>query len=99
MHGRLYTWSNGQSHPVLERVDRAFACLSWCNLYPQFHLRATSTCCSNHAPLLLHTNTGATTMKRFQFEPIWPKFPGYLDAVAASCQIRTGNAGAFWSLN
>jgi hypothetical protein len=26
LQGRLYTWSNEQSHPTLSRIDRAFVC-------------------------------------------------------------------------
>jgi hypothetical protein len=32
--GRLFTWSNGLSHPTLERIDRAFMLLEWEDLFP-----------------------------------------------------------------
>jgi hypothetical protein len=38
-------------------------------------------------------------MKRFQFEAIWPKFPGYPDTVAAGWQILMGNTDALQLLN
>jgi hypothetical protein len=86
LHGRLYTWSNEQLHPTLERIDRKFSYLQWSEQFPQHWLRATSSAYSDHAPLLLHTNTNTTAHKRFMFETICPRFPGYLDAVASSCE-------------
>jgi exonuclease III len=79
--GRLYTWSNERSHPTLERIDRVFACIPWCDLFPHHHLCALSSACSDHAPLLLNTNISTPFKKRFIFENIWPKMPGYLEAV------------------
>jgi hypothetical protein len=31
VNGRLYTWSNEQTHPTLEWIDQTFACLQWCD--------------------------------------------------------------------
>jgi hypothetical protein len=38
LHGRLYTWSNEHAHPTLERIDRAFACLQWGDIFPHRRL-------------------------------------------------------------
>jgi hypothetical protein len=94
LHGRLYTWSNEQTHPMLSRIDRAFVCSGWLDLYPHHALRATSSMCSHHAPLLLHTSTLTTLMQRFKFEAIWPRFPGFLEAVAKGwhCTLLNGDA-------
>jgi hypothetical protein len=94
LHGHLYTWSNKQDHPTLSKIDRAFACLAWCDTYPHHHLRAGSSSGSNHTPLL-HKNANGTTKKRFYFESIWPRFPRYLDVVAAAWQCPVQNADAF----
>jgi exonuclease III len=56
LHGHLYTWSNKQDHPTLEHIDRVFACVQWCDQFPHHHLGVFSSACSNHSPLLLHTN-------------------------------------------
>ena len=53
LNGRLFTWSNERLHPTLERIDRAFASVDWLQLYPNHHMRALSSDCSDHAPLLL----------------------------------------------
>jgi hypothetical protein len=47
-----------------------------------------------HAPLLLHSNTDTQVAKRFRFESIWPKFPGYLDAVREGWRCTLQNADA-----
>jgi hypothetical protein len=81
LHNHLYTWSNEQEHPTLERIDRTFVCVQWCDQFPHHHLDALSSSCFDHSPLLLHTNVTHIPHKTFTFESIWPKFPGYLDDV------------------
>jgi hypothetical protein len=81
LHGRLYTWSTEQAHPTLSRIDRVLVCSHWLELYPHHLLRVASTLCLDHTPLLLHSNTLAKAMHHFKFESIWPRFPGFLEAV------------------
>jgi hypothetical protein len=83
LSGRLNTWSNERHHPTLEQIDRVFACIPWCDLFPHHHLCAISSSCSDYAPLLLNTNVNASFKKRFQFESIWPKLLGYIEVVQA----------------
>jgi hypothetical protein len=52
LHGRLYTQSNEQAHPTLERINRPFACLQWCDLKPNHLLCALSSSCSDHMLLM-----------------------------------------------
>jgi hypothetical protein len=99
LHGHSYTWSNEQAHPTLVRIDRAFACADLCERFPFHRLHALSLACSDHAPLLLHTDTAHTFHRRFMFESIWPKFPGYLDAVAAGWNYPVHNVDAFCMLD
>jgi exonuclease III len=94
LHGRLYTWSSEQVHPPLSRIDRAFVCSRWLELYSHHLLRAASTLCSDHAPLLLHSNTLAKAMHCFKFESIWPRFPSFLEAVAEGWSRTLQNADA-----
>jgi hypothetical protein len=81
-----------ERHPTLARIDRAFTCMSWCEFYPHHRLCAFSSRCSDHTPLLLHTNVDAPTTKRFRFEAIWPKFLGYLNAVKEGWRNTLQNA-------
>lgn len=82
LHCQLYTWSNERAHPTLVRIDRIFVSLEWEDRFVNCHLQSLSTDCSDHVPLLLHTNVQPTTHRRFHFETIWPRLPGYLETVA-----------------
>jgi hypothetical protein len=42
--------------------------------------------------LMLHTNVSASIKKRFRFEAIWPRFLGYMEAVAEGWQFSVPNA-------
>lgn len=95
LNGRLFTWMNERVHPTLERVDRAFASTDWLELYPNHHLRALSTDCSDHAPLLLRTDVVPWARKQFRFEMFWAKLPGFLDVVASAWEPTLLHADAF----
>lgn len=82
LNGRLYTWSNEQDSPTLERIDRMFASEEWSLLYPDHSLSALASECSDHAPLLLRTDCALPHFKRFRFENFWPKCGGYLETIA-----------------
>jgi hypothetical protein len=87
--------------PTLSKIYRAFACTAWCDLYPNHVLCALSTAASDHTPLLLHYDIAVPGKPRFRFETFWPRFSGYLDAVAHGWQDVPGNANvdAFRSLD
>jgi len=38
LNGRLFTWTNKRLHPMLERINRAFALVDWLELYPNHQL-------------------------------------------------------------
>jgi hypothetical protein len=95
LYGWLFTWSIDQQHPTLSKNDRAFACMGWSNLYPNHVLHALSTCASDHAPLLLHTDLAASGKQRFCFESKWPRFPSYLEAVVDGWQGASTQADPF----
>jgi hypothetical protein len=99
LHGCLYTWSNEQTHPMLTRIDRAFACLAWCDMFPHHRLRASASSCSDHTPLILHTDISTPANSRFMFESIWPKFLGYLDAIKEGWQCDLQHIDAFRMLD
>jgi exonuclease III len=65
LHGRLFTWSNERTHPTLERIDHIFISLDWEDLYPNSFLQSMYSACSDHAPLLLQSNTLLQAKKRF----------------------------------
>lgn len=81
LSGRLYTWSNERSHPTLERIDRFFVTADWRLLFPHCDLQSLSSLCSDHAPLLLRTDTTFGYKKHFHFKSILTRFLGFLDVV------------------
>jgi len=81
LKGRLFTWSNERDNPTLERLDRVFASEEWFSAFPDHELSALASECSDHAPLLLRTDSVLPHCKRFRFENFWPKCGGYLQVV------------------
>ncbi|XP_066384809.1 uncharacterized protein [Miscanthus floridulus] len=91
----LFTWTNERLHPTLECIDRAFASVDWLELYPNHHMRALSSDCSNHAPLLLCMDVVPWVRKHFRFESFWTKLPGFLDVVASTWEPTLLHADMF----
>lgn len=81
LHGCRFTWSNERRHPTFERIDMAFASVSWLEAFSCHHLRSLATECSDHARLLLDLCIEPWVRPRFRFETIWVRFDGFLDAV------------------
>jgi hypothetical protein len=71
----------GSSHSI-SCIDRAFAYLSWCYIFPHHRIHTISLNFSDLALLVLHTKLNAPSKKCFKFESTWLKFPGYLEAMA-----------------
>jgi len=82
--GRQFTWSSERDQPTLERLDRVFATTGWLQAHPNHVLRALSTDCSDHCPLLLMAKVVPWAKKRFRFEPHWIKFPGFMEVVESA---------------
>ncbi|XP_066333373.1 uncharacterized protein [Miscanthus floridulus] len=51
--GRKYTWSNERSSPTLVRLDRAFCCVDWEDIFPDAVLQSSALVVSDHCPLVL----------------------------------------------
>jgi hypothetical protein len=62
-------------------------------------LRALSSDCSDHAPLILRTDVVPWARKRFRFESFWTKLPGFLDVVASAWGPSLIHADAFRCLD
>lgn len=60
--------------------------------YPNHLLRALSSDCSDHSPLLLLPDVVPWAKKRFRFESFWTKIPGFMDVVAAAWSASLINA-------
>lgn len=81
LKGDKFTWekSKGTSEWVREKLDRAFATVSWWQLFPLCKLSLVHTSCSDHDPINLELLSISHTKKqfRFKFENTWLKEPGF----------------------
>lgn len=72
-----YTWEKyrGQPNGVQERLNRAFANQSWCDLFRQAELKVMDVSTSDHLPIYiqLHTQVYVPKKRRFKFENVWLK--------------------------
>lgn len=66
--------------------------MEWEDRFPNYHLQCLSTDASDHAPLLLRTNTQLSARRRFCFEAFWPRLPGYMETVTAAWQTSITGA-------
>ena len=82
LSGRKFTWSNAQENPVLTKIDHFFHSDDWDELFPNAHLQAISSACSDHAPLLLLGDTEVRRCPSFKFEEFCLRLPGFKEAVA-----------------
>jgi exonuclease III len=82
LNGRRFTWSSERDQPTLECLDRLFANSEWLMAYPNHVIKALSSDCSDHCPLLLLVDAIPWAKKRFRFEPHWLKIPGFTEVVA-----------------
>jgi hypothetical protein len=95
LNGRSFTWSNKRSHPMLERINRAFMSLDWEDIYPPCDLQALATSCSDHAPLLLRTDANDQFKGRFVFRSFWTRCEGFMDVVRRAWNCPLQNASPF----
>lgn len=79
--GRKFTWSNERRSPTLVRLDRAFCCIGWENIFPDSVLQSAASAVSNHCPLILGLKAQTSGKRRFHFESYWAKVPGFIEAV------------------
>lgn len=69
MNGGRFTWSNNQSEPTLQKLDRIMVNEKWEKEFPLTNVRKIPRFLSNHNPLLLCTNQDQTAKPRnFCFE-------------------------------
>jgi exonuclease III len=79
--GRKFTWSNERDNPTLVRLDRAFCCSEWEDLFPEAGLQNAASGISDHCPLTLSLNFCPPQKRRFHFESFWPQLPRFYEAV------------------
>lgn len=72
--GPAYTWSNKRytSKPTMERLDKCLVNVEWCGVFPNSNVFNLPIIYSDHAPILLSTETQMRKPRRnFKFENWW----------------------------
>lgn len=73
--GCKFTWSNEWDNLTIMRLDRAFCCSEWEDLFPEAGLQNAASGISDHCPLTLSLNFCPPQKRRFHFESFWPQLP------------------------
>jgi hypothetical protein len=96
MNGGKYTWSNNQTPPTLEKLDRFLMSKGWEDIFPRVVVRKLPRETSDHNPPILITENN-TPLKHleFKFELSWLKQPEFTDKVAEIWEKRCHAASAF----
>jgi hypothetical protein len=78
MNGGLFTWSNNQDPPVLEKLDRILMNKEWEDIFPQAAVNRLPHEVSDHNPLIISTGKcGNLPHIQFKFELTWLKNPEF----------------------
>lgn len=99
LNGRRFTWTKERERPTLERLDRVFCSASWAQLFPENLLCGLPTLISDHRPLLVHTEVVRSQLRRFHFEPFWPKLDGFMEAVVEAWAVPSSGSSLAYVLN
>lgn len=81
LNGGKYTWSNKQSHPTLEKLDRVLMSYEWEDPFPLVSVHKFVRDNSDHNPLLLSSNASKPwppKKREFCFELSWLKKEEFL---------------------
>ena len=82
MSGGKFTWSNNQSPPTLERLDRILISKSWEDNFPSAMVFKLPREVSDHSPLIFTTfQQQPLNGLSFKFELSWLKDPNFLTLV------------------
>jgi hypothetical protein len=82
MTGGVYTWSNNQDDPTLEKLDRILVSRDWENIFPNSMVKRLLREILDHNPLVLSSGSDqAIKHLEFRFELSWFTNPDYLSSV------------------
>jgi hypothetical protein len=99
--GGEYTWSNNQSEPTLERLDRVLISSEWETISPLTNFKKKPRIMSDHNPLIVSSDMGGVRKtKHFCFETSWVKHPEFPERIAEiwSRNITASNAVERWHI-
>jgi endonuclease/exonuclease/phosphatase family metal-dependent hydrolase len=82
MSGGQFTWSNNQTVPTLEKLDRFLVSREWELLFPLTTVHKLFREISDHNPIILDTMEGREKQsKEFRFDKRWLKDESFLPKV------------------
>ena len=82
MSGGIYTWSNNQDDPVLEKLERILVSRDWESIFPNSLVKRLPREISYHSPLILSSGPCKTIKHlEFKFELSWFSNPDFLPFV------------------
>jgi hypothetical protein len=80
--GGIFTWSNNQTSPSLEKLDIILMTKEWEIKFPNVQVYKAPREMPNHCPLFLCTHSNSEKkLREFQFELAWLKDPQFLSRV------------------
>jgi hypothetical protein len=78
LSGGMFTWSNNQENPTLEKLDRILINHDWENFFPLSSARKIPRVMSDHNPIILDTKENVEVRSReFRFEKSWLLQPDF----------------------
>jgi hypothetical protein len=78
LSGGMFTWSNNQENPTLEKLDRILINHEWENLFPLSSARKIPRVMSDHNPIIMDTKESVEVRsKEFRFEKSWLLQPDF----------------------
>jgi len=94
MTGGLFTWSNNQEDPTLEKLDRVLVSKDWEEMFPTVMVKKLPREISDHNPLVISSGLQKPKIPiQFKFELSWLHNPDILEAVekiwSKPCNTRT----------
>lgn len=82
MSGGMYTWSNNQEWPTLEKMDRYLMSKSWEDCFPLAMVKKLPREIFDHNPLILLTDAQIPSKTiQFKFELSWLQNPDFISHV------------------
>lgn len=82
MTGGMYTWSNNQDNPTLEKLDRILVSKDWEDIFPNSLVKRLPREVSDHNPLIITSELSKSTVHiQFRFETSWLSNPDFIPTV------------------
>lgn len=79
--GRVYTWSNMQEIPLLEKIDWIFSSPHWTTKYPNTMAVPMAKLSSDHVPINIQIGSNIPESEIFRFEEFWIDLEGFIEIV------------------